>query len=173
MMLPDLDFLARRSSGRYCWTLNSWYWSDRILGNYNEPAKRSPVMMKPSGRSRILLVLLVIYTISDILLTPLGGLETRNPANLTTFGLATIGLLFTGLALGIVSLLLLFYKPCKSPILAIIAGILFLPAFFTEQAGYFSSSRPPIAIQTLEIIQTLISLVTIFVAASISRQKTP
>jgi hypothetical protein len=140
---------------------------------HNERGELHPGMMKPSGRSRILPVLLVIYTIVDILLTPLGGLETRNPANVTTIGLATLGLLFTGLASGIVSLLLLFYKPRRSPILAIIAGILFLPAFFTEQAGYFSSSRPPIAIQTLEIIQTLVSLVTIFVAASISRQKTP
>jgi hypothetical protein len=143
-----------------------------MVSYYNKRAELHPGMMKPSGRLRILLALLVIYTIVDILLTPLGGLETRNPANVTTIGLATLGLLFTGLALGIVSLLLLFYKPRRSPMLAIIAGLLFLPAFFTEQAGYFSSSRPPIAIQTLEIIQTLVSLVTIFAAASISRQKT-
>jgi hypothetical protein len=129
--------------------------------------------MKPSGRSRILLVLLVIYIISDFLLTPLGGLETRNPANVTTLGLATLGLLFTGLALGVVSLVLLFYRPHRSPILAVIAGILFLPAFLTEQAGYFSSSRPPITIESLEIVQALVSLATMFVATTISRQKTP
>jgi hypothetical protein len=35
--------------------------------------------MKPSDRSRILLVLLVIYILSDILLTPLGGLENVCP----------------------------------------------------------------------------------------------
>lgn len=128
--------------------------------------------MKPSGRSRILLVLLVIYIISDFLLAPLGGLETRNPANVTTLGLATLGLLFTGLALGVVSLALLFYRPQRSPILAITAGILFLPAVLTEQAGYFSSSKPPIAVETLEIVQALVSLATIFVAATISRQKT-
>ena len=74
--------------------------------------------MKPSGRSRILLVLLVIYILSDILLTPLGGLETRPPAQVTTFGLATLGLLFAGLALSVVSLVLLFYRPRRSPILA-------------------------------------------------------
>jgi hypothetical protein len=130
-------------------------------------------MMKLSGMSRLLLILLVIYIISDILLTPLGGLETRNPADVTTVGLATLGLLFTGLVLGVVSLVLLFYKPRWSPTLTIIAGILFLPAVITEQAGYFSSLRPPIAIETLEIVQALVSLVMIVVAASVSRQKTP
>lgn len=119
-----------------------------------------------------MLVLLVIYITSDILLTPLGGLETRNPANVTTLGLTTLGLLFAGLGLGVVSLILLFYKPRRSPTLAIIAGILFLPAVITEQAGYFSSLRPPIAIETLEIVQAVVSLATILVAASISRQKT-
>jgi hypothetical protein len=128
--------------------------------------------MKPSGRSRILLLLLVIYAISDILLTPLGGLETRNPANVTTLGLVTLGLLFTGLTLGIVSLVLLFYRPRGSPILAIIAGILYFPAFLAEQAGYFSSLRPPIAIETLEIIQALVSIVMILMALRVHRQKT-
>jgi hypothetical protein len=129
--------------------------------------------MWPSGRSRILLVLLIIYIISDILLTPVGGLETRDPAKVTLFGLVTLGLLFTGLVLAVVSLVLLFYKPLRSPILAIVAGILFLPAFVTEQTGYFSSLRAPIAIETLEIIQALVSLVTIILAATFSRQKTP
>jgi hypothetical protein len=128
--------------------------------------------MKPSGRSRILLALLVIYILSDLLLTPLGGLETRPPAQVTAFGLATLGLLFAGLALDVVSLVLLFYRPPRSPILAIIAGILYFPAFLAEQAGYFSSLRPPIVIETLEIIQALVSIVTILVALSIHRQKT-
>jgi hypothetical protein len=128
--------------------------------------------MKPSGRSTILLSLLVIYILSDILLTPLGGLETRPPAQVTTLGLATLGLLFAGLALGVVSLVLLFYKPRRSPILAMVAGILYLPAFLTEQAGYFSSLRPPIAIETLETVQAIVSIATILVALSVYRQKT-
>jgi len=127
--------------------------------------------MKPSGRSKILLSLLVIYILSDILLTPLGGLETRPPAQVTTLGLATLGLLFAGLALGVVSLVLLFYRPRRSPILAFIAGILYFPAFLAEQAGYFSSLRPPIAIETLEIIQAIISIVMILMALSVDRQK--
>lgn len=128
--------------------------------------------MKPAGRSRILLVLLVIYILSDVLLTPLGGLETRPPAQVTTLGLATLGLLFAGLALDVVSLFLLFYKPRRSPILAIAAGILYFPAFLAEQAGYFSSLRPPIAIETLEIVQALISIAIMLVALSVHSQKT-
>jgi hypothetical protein len=128
--------------------------------------------MKPSGRSRILLILLVIYVISDLLLTPLGGLETRPPSQVTTLGLATLGLLFAGLALGVVSSVLLFYKPRRSPILAIVAGILYFPAFLAEQAGYFSSLRPPIAIETLEIVQTLVSIVMMLAALNVYRQKT-
>ena len=129
--------------------------------------------MKPAGRSRILLVLLVIYFLSDVLLTPLGGLETRPPAQVTTLGLATLALLFAGLALGVASVILLFYKPRRSPILAIVAGILYFPAFLSEQAGYFSSLRPPIAIETLEIVQALISIAIMLVALSVHRQKTP
>ena len=86
-------------------------------------------------------------------------------------GLATLGLLFAGLALGVVSLVLLFYKPRKSPILATVSGP-YLPAFLTEQAGYFSSLRPPIAIEKLEIVQALVSVVMILVALSVYRQKT-
>ncbi len=80
--------------------------------------------------------------------------------------------MFTGLALSVVSIVLLFYKPRRVPTLGIIAGILFLPAFITDQAGYFSSLKPPIAIETVEIVQTLFSLIAIFVALNVYRQKT-
>jgi hypothetical protein len=129
-------------------------------------------MMKPSGRSRILLLFLVIYVVSDILLTPLVGLETRPPTQVTTLGLAALGLLIAGLALDVVSSVLLFYKPRRSPMIAIIAGILYFPAFLTEQAGYFSSLKPPIAIETLEIVHALVSIAMILVALSVFRQKT-
>jgi len=71
-----------------------------------------------------------------------------------------------------VSLVLLFYRPRRSPILAIIAGILYFPAFLAEQAGYFSSLRSPIAIETLEITQALVSIVMILMPLSVRRQKT-
>ena len=129
-------------------------------------------MTIPSGKSRILLVLLIVYVILDVLLTPLAGLETRPPALVTSVGLVVLGMLFIGLALGIVSIVLLFYKPRRSPILAVVAGIFFLPAFLTEQAGDFSSLRPPVAIETVEIVQALVSIITIFMALSVYRGKT-
>jgi hypothetical protein len=125
----------------------------------------------PIAKSRILLVLLIVYIILDILLTPAAGLETRNPALVTTVGLITLGLLFTGLFLGVVSTVLLFYKPLRAPVLAMIAGILFLPAVITEQAGYFSSLRTPAAAETVELVQTVVSLLTIFVAFNVYREK--
>jgi len=129
-------------------------------------------MTLPGGRPRILLVLLLLYVLNDILLTPPAGLETRPPSLVTTLGLATLGLLFVGLALSIVSIILLFYKPRYSPTLAIAAGIFFLPAFITEQASAFSSLRPPTAIEAVEIVQAGVSLITIFVALTVHQQKT-
>ena len=129
-------------------------------------------MMKLSSRGKGLAVLLVIYVLFDILLTPLGGFETRPSANVTTLGIVTVVLLFVGLALGIVSLVLLFYKPRRAPIIAIIAGILYFPAFIADQTGYFSSLQPPTAITALEIVQALVVLATIFLSSSIHRQKT-
>ncbi len=129
-------------------------------------------MMRPSGRARILVVLLVVYVLSDILLTPLGGLETRPSADVTTVGFITVSLFFVGLALSVASLVLLFSKPRTSPIVAIIAGILYFPVFIADQTGYFSSLQPPIAIGVLEIVQALVSLFTIFLASSIHRQRT-
>ena len=125
----------------------------------------------PSGRGRILATLLVVYLIVDILLTPVGGLETRPSADVTTVGFVTVSLLFVGLALSVASLVMLFYKPRKAPIVAIIAGILYFPAFIADQTGYFSSLQPPAAITGLEIAQALVVLVAIFVASGVHRQK--
>lgn len=129
-------------------------------------------MKRPAGRSRVLLVLLIVYIVLDFLLTPPAGLETRDPALVTTLGLVVLGLLFTGLFLSVVSIILLFYRPRRTPILAVVAGIFFLPAFLAEQADAFSSLRPPVAIETVEILQALVSIITIVVALSIYRGKT-
>ena len=129
-------------------------------------------MITLTSRGKGLVVLLVLYVILDILLTPLGGLETRPSSNVTTLGFVTVGSLFIGLALSVASLVLLFYKPRRAPIVAIIAGILYFPAFIADQSGYFSSLQPPVAITALEIVEALVSLATIFLASSIYRQKT-
>ncbi len=128
-------------------------------------------MIRLSSRGRVLAVLLIIYILFDILLTPLGGLETRPSINVTTLGFVTVSLLFVGLVLSVASLVMLFYKPRKSLIVAIIAGILYFPAFVADQTGYFSSLQPPAAISALEIVEAIVALGTIFMASSVHRQK--
>ena len=133
--------------------------------------RSAAAMTMPSGRGRVLAVLLIVYILVDLLLTPLGGLETRPSANVTSVGFATVSVLFVGLALSVVSLVMLFYKPRRAPIVAIVAGILYFPAFIADQTGSFSSLQPPATITGLELAQALVGLVTIFVASSVRRQK--
>jgi hypothetical protein len=106
----------------------------------------------------VLAVALVAYVVADVLLTPPAGLETRNPARVTAVGIATLVLLFLGLALGIIALVLLLRGSRRAPIVAIIASLLFVPAFVAEQTHKFSSLRPPAAIESVEVVQILIVL---------------
>jgi hypothetical protein len=117
--------------------------------------------MKRSNATRILAVALAAYIVCDILLTPPAGLETRDPAKVTGLGYAVLGLLFIGLALGIVALVLLFRRSRRAPMLAIVAAVLYLPAFLAEQAGLFSALRPPIAIQRVEWVQAVVAVIAI------------
>jgi hypothetical protein len=98
--------------------------------------------MKLSNAARILAVALAAYIVCDILLTPPAGLETRPVAKVTGLGFATLGLLFAGLALAIVALVLLFRSSRRSPVVAIVAAVLYFPAFLAQQAGLFSGVRP-------------------------------
>ncbi len=128
--------------------------------------------MKLSGRARILAVVLVVYIVCDILLTPLGGLETRPAADVTTAGFITVGVLFVGLALSVASFVLLFYKPRRVPIVAILGALLYFPAFLADQTGYFSSLRPPSGIAVLEVVQALVAIVVIVLALAVHGEKT-
>ncbi len=115
--------------------------------------------MKLSNAARILAVALAAYIVCDILLTPPAGLETRDPAKVTGLGFAVLGLLFIGLALGIVALVLLFRGAPRAPMVAIVAAVLYLPAFLAEQAGLFSALRPPIAIERVELVQAVVAVI--------------
>lgn len=125
--------------------------------------------MKLTNPARILAVALAAYIVCDILLTPPAGLETRDPAKVTGLGYAVLGLLFVGLALGIVALVLLFRRSRRAFTVAIVAGILYLPAFLSEQAGRFSALRPPIAIQRVEWVQVIIAVIVVGLAVWLDR----
>jgi hypothetical protein len=110
---------------------------------------------------RILAGALVAYVVCDILLTPPAHLETRDPARVTIVGIAALALLFVGLALSVVALVLLFRRSRRSPMVAIVAALLYFPAPLTELTGHFSSLRPPAAIASLELVQAVVALAAI------------
>jgi hypothetical protein len=129
--------------------------------------------MKLSNASRILSVALAAYIVCDVLLTPPAGLETRDPAKVTGLGFAVLGLLFVGLALGIVALVLLFRRSRRAPMVAIVAAVLYLPAFVAERAGLFSALRPPIAIERVEWVQAVVAIIVVGLGFWLLRSETP
>ncbi len=59
--------------------------------------------------NRLFAVVMAVYLILDVLLTPFAGIETRTITNLTTTGYATLVLFIVGLILCAGSLLLTYY----------------------------------------------------------------
>ena len=126
--------------------------------------------MKLSSNGKILAALLVVFVVCDIFLTPLGGLETRSFSNITSLGLTTLIVLFAALAINVISLILLFRKPRRASMLAIIGSILFFPALIADQTGLFSSQTAPMAITVLEWVTTVVLLAAIFFASRVHRE---
>jgi uncharacterized membrane protein (DUF2068 family) len=117
--------------------------------------------LKQSTLERVLAVTLVAYIAFDILLTPVARLETRSASNITSLGLATLGLIFVGLALAIVSLVLLFRRSPRTPIVAIVAAALYFPCALADLTGNFSSDRQPVAIEVIELVQVVVALILV------------
>ena len=115
--------------------------------------------------------LIIVYIISDFLLTPLGGLETRNVSNVTSIGTATLGLLFTGLGLNIICLVLLLRHHRRAPAFGVIGSLLYFPAPLAELTGHFSSQTPPAAIAYLEVIESLLAIAIIVIGVLLLREK--
>ena len=82
-------------------------------------------------------------------------------SHVTGLGFAVLGLLFVGLALAIVSLVLLFRRSRRAPSVAIIAAVLYFPAVLAEQTGNFSSVHAPAAIETVELIQAAVAMILV------------
>jgi hypothetical protein len=128
--------------------------------------------LRLSNPAKVLAVTLAAYIVCDVLLTPPAGLETRPVSHVTGVGFAVLGLLFVGLALAIVSLVLLFRRSRRAPTIAIVAAVLYFPAVLAEQTGNFSSVHAPAAIETVELIQAAVALVLIGVATWTLRTET-
>ena len=126
--------------------------------------------MKLSSNGKILAVLLVVFVVCDIFLTPIGGLETRSFANTTSIGYTAVVVLFVGLVVNVISLILLFRKPRPASMLAVIGSILFFPALIVDQAGLFSSQTAPMAITVLEWVTGVVLVVVIFFASRVHKE---
>jgi uncharacterized membrane protein YhaH (DUF805 family) len=129
-------------------------------------------MMKLSRNARALAVALVVNVLVVILLTPL-GFESRPPTDLKTVGYIAIGTIFTGLALDVASIALLFRRVRLASSLAIVGSILFFFPIIGDRAGSFFSVPTPPAIDTLEYIFVDVLLVTLFLAAKVYRDSRP
>ena len=120
---------------------------------------------------RGLAIVLLAYVVCDVLLTPPAHLETRDPAKVTALGIAGLALLFVGLALGIIALVLLLRGSKRSPVVAIIGAVLYIPAFLSEQTGPFSSLRAPVAIEWVEWLQFVVVLIAIGLIVLLLRRR--
>ena len=129
--------------------------------------------MKFSTAEIFLAVMLGVYVGGDFLLTPLAGIETRDPSRVTAIGVVSLVLLFIGLALSVVAIVLMFRRSTRTPTVAIVAAVLFLPAFLTEQTGNFSSLRAPAAIERIELVQAVVVAIVVVIGAWLLRRGTP
>jgi hypothetical protein len=127
--------------------------------------------VKLSRDAKLLRTLLFVYIIADIFLTPLGGLETRPISQVTTTGYATLGLLFVGLALNIISLVMIFRTPRRSPVLAALGSALYFPAAIADAGGLFSNSTRPLGIAYVEVIEGVVAFAVIILAIRLNREK--
>lgn len=125
-----------------------------------------------SNAAKVLAFTLVVYVVLDILLTPLGRLETRPVAQVTVIGFVTLALLFAGLVLALFALTLLYRKSAQAALVAIVAAVLYFPAALADQTGLFSSLRPPAAIAGVELVQAVVALAVIGLGAW-SRRRSP
>ncbi len=81
--------------------------------------------------------MLFVYVIVGVFLTPAGGLETRPFSDVTVVGFVTVGLGSIGFVLGIASLVLLFFRPKRAPILGILGALLNLSGNLRRPACSF------------------------------------
>jgi hypothetical protein len=117
--------------------------------------------MRLSRPGLLLASILLVYVVLNVLLTPLGGFETRDPTKVHVVGLVGLALLFIGLALSVVALVLLFRRSGRAPMFAIVAALLYYPAFLTELTGTFASRPAPTAIARIELVQAVVAAAAI------------
>jgi len=87
--------------------------------------------------------------------------------------MATLGLIFAGLALNIACLVLTLKRYRRSPALGIIGSILFFPAMIADQTGQFSNLSPPTGIIYVEIVEAIVAVSIIVLGTLLLQEKAP
>lgn len=126
--------------------------------------------MTLSGPARNLLIGLVVAVALAVLLTPLGGLETRSIADATAVGLSTIALFLVGLVLDFASMVALFRRPRTASMLAFIGLTLYFPIFIADLTGQWSSRPAPPAIVYLSIVTAIVHVGVLLLATRVYRE---
>ena len=111
-----------------------------------------------------LIVLLLSNVVASILVSPAGGLETRNPFQATPLGFALFTVFAFGLVLVVSALIRLFRGQPGAAGRAAAGTALFLPTVLADRAGVFHPLPAPPAIATVEYVVIVISILAIGVA---------
>ena len=120
--------------------------------------------MKASRDARVLAILLLAFIFCDVLLSPV-GFETRASAIFRDpSALPWLGILFVGLILNVVSLILVFFKPRISSILAMVGTVVYVIPLIADQEHIFTPLAPPPLITDVEGV-TLVVLLGVFISA--------
>jgi len=142
----------------------------------SDNAGTGPVQKVPkpklSQNGKILLVLLVVFVICDILLSPI-GFETRGSEILShASSVAWFGGLIVGLVLNIAALVVLFFRPRASSILAIVGSLVYIAVIIGDQA-HLIWDTPPAAITDVEIVTVIVLVAVISFASRIYAESRP
>lgn len=116
-----------------------------------------------SNRRIVLAIGLVASLVLALLITPLGGLETRTLRDTTPLGfLAVLGVI-AGVVVNVASIVLLFRagRARWAVISAILGMALYLPVLAVDQTGNFSARPAPAAIGSLELVMTVVVIVVL------------
>lgn len=137
---------------------------DGIRDEVDATAATREVRGMKSPLAKVLLGLLLLDALLTVLVTPVGGMETRAPADSSAIGFAAVGLFSVGLLIDLAAIVQLLRKRRVAPTLAAIGTLLYFPVVITDRAGLFQPHAAPPAIRDLEWSVAAVSLVALAVA---------
>jgi hypothetical protein len=117
-------------------------------------------------------LLVGMHLVWTVLLTPI-AFEPRPFSSFTTLGFVSLALIFTTVTLDVVAYVLAPRRPATAGTLVAIGAILFVPPFFIDQLGLFSSQAAPTQIVVLELAALVTQLALLYVGWRLRRGASP